>query len=97
MQSPPAIGPSAIGRRRTMECTETPMTCFDLGRDFEIKSIEAGREIAVQDRNRNEPAITASQRGIATTTAKPAMASRSKTRSDFFTPRRSASQPPGRE
>lgn len=55
----------------------------------------AGNEIAVQERKRSEPAITACHRGTANTTMYPAMEIKLKTTSERFTPNRSASHPPG--
>jgi hypothetical protein len=56
---PPTIGPSAMGKRLTDECSVTPITCFSLGTVFETSPVVPGREIADQERKRNEPATTA--------------------------------------
>ncbi len=86
-----------MGKRRTNECTVTPITRFFLGSDLATKSIEAGREIAVHDKNKNEPTMTASQRGIAMTTTKPTIAKRLNTSRARLMPKRSESHPPGKE
>ena len=56
-------GPRAIGIRRTSEWIETPMVRFSWGSDRETRLIVAGSEMAVQERKKAAPMITACQWG----------------------------------
>jgi hypothetical protein len=57
-----------MGTRLTRECMDTPIVLFEAGRTLEIKSMEAGREMADQDKKRTAPRITAIQLGTKITT-----------------------------
>ena len=57
------IGPSAIGMRRTSECIETPMVRLCFGSTAATRLIVAGSEMAVHERKRTAPTITACQVG----------------------------------
>jgi hypothetical protein len=47
---------------------DTPIVLFEAGRTLEIRSMEAGREMADQDKKRTAPRITAIQLGTKITT-----------------------------
>ena len=59
--TPPNTGPRAIGIRRTSECIETPIVRLFFGRTRATMSIVAGREMAVHERKKTAPMITAGQ------------------------------------
>lgn len=89
MQSPPTIGPRAIGMRRTSECIDTPMVRLSLGSTLATRPMVAGSDMADQDRNSTAPTMTACQTGTRTTMRNPAIASRLKMRRARFAPSRS--------
>ena len=68
ISSPPTTGPSAMGMRRTSECIETPMVRFLFGSTAATRLMVAGSEMAVQERNKTAPRITAHQAGMKITT-----------------------------
>ncbi len=74
MQSPPRIGPRAMGMRRTNECIETPMVRLFMGKTLAIRLMVAGREMAVQERKKTAPTSTACHSGISMTKRNPHMA-----------------------
>ena len=55
MKTPPKTGPKAMGRRRTKECMDTPMVLFSGGKTLATRLMVAGREMAVQERNKTAP------------------------------------------
>jgi hypothetical protein len=63
---------------------ETPMVLFPAGRTLEMRSMEAGREIALHERKSTAPRITATQCGMRMTSMKPARATRLKTARAFL-------------
>ena len=95
--APPKSGPSAIGIRRTSECTDTPIVRLFFGSARAMSFIVAGSEIAVHDRKRNDAPMTACHFGTMMTTRNPAIARRLNTSSARLVPSRSARYPPGTE
>ena len=63
MSTPPMTGPSAMGMRRTKECTVTPIVRFAFGTAFETMLMTAGRVMAVQEMKKSEPTNTAHHAG----------------------------------
>ncbi len=89
IQTPPRRGPSAIGIRRTRASMDTPIVRFSMGRTSVIRFMVAGREMALQDRKKTAPTITACQAGMSMTMQNPNMAAKLKNKRAFFVPNRS--------
>ena len=89
MKSPPTIGPKAMGMRLTRECIDTPMVRLFRGRASATRLMLAGSEMAVHERKRTAPRITAVQLGMRMTMVKPAIAMMLNTNRARLNPNRS--------
>ena len=97
MSAPPMTGPSAMGMRRTKECTVTPMVRCAFGTAFETMLMTAGSVMAVQEMKKIAPTNTAHHVGTRITSRYPSMATSVKRISARLYPSRSDSHPPGNE
>ena len=89
MNAPPMTGPSAIGTRRTNECSDTPIVRFSFGNTRATNPIVAGNEIAVHDRKNTAPTKTAGHFGTRITIRKPSIDSALNHSRARFVPKRS--------
>ena len=89
MQSPPKMGPSAIGMRLTSEYMLAPMIRLPAGSTRTISPMVAGKDTDDHEMNSTAPTITACQNGNRMTIRNPAMATRLNRTSARRVPRRS--------